>query len=93
MNTTENGTTPTEAITWTKKREWGSQGYTYRAVIQLPVSLDEIRLVVYKPGGQHHWVAQAWVDGNHAMHRDGHTLADVKDQAARWLAAYPKGDQ
>ncbi|AKA61719.1 hypothetical protein SEA_YDN12_52 [Streptomyces phage YDN12] len=82
MTTTANDTQPQQPaeapLTWTKKKEWGSEGLTHRAAAT--INGESWTFTVDSPSkGQ--WVARAWRDGDFALYREDRTMKGAKQQA------------
>ena len=82
MTTTANNTTPQPAaeapLTWTKKKEWGSEGLTHRATTT--INGESWSFAVDSPSkGQ--WAARAWRDGDMVLYREDRTMKGAKQQA------------
>ncbi len=73
-------------LVWTAKKEWGSEGRTYRA--KGAAGGREWSFVIDQPRkGQ--WVLRAWADGTFTLYREAPTMKALKEQAAdAWRQAH-----
>ncbi|USH45425.1 hypothetical protein SEA_ASIS_50 [Streptomyces phage Asis] len=82
MTTTANDTQPQQPaeapLTWTKKKESGSEGLTHRATAT--INGESWSFAVDSPR-KGHWVARAWRDGDFALYREDRTMKGAKQQA------------
>jgi hypothetical protein len=71
-------------ITWTRKKECGSEGMTHRASITLP-SGEELHLRVDSPA-KGHWHVRGWRAGTFCLYREDTTVKGARGQAEDFAA-------
>ena len=77
-------------LSWTKSKEWGSEGLTHQATADSPGR--KVSVVVDSPRkGQ--WCVRIWIDGDLNMYRETVTLKDAKQQAQDLVDALPPAEQ
>lgn len=87
-NTARNATSAVaDAITWNRRKVWGSVGMTHYA--EVTIGDNVYRFTLDQPK-QYQWVGRGWVNGSFCFYRDSahaRTLKDMKALVAEYVAA------
>lgn len=75
MNTNRDNATNRVPITWTRKKEWGSEGLTHRATVTVAGDEWKFRLVSPRKG---QWRAMGSHSGPKGFYAEARTVADAK---------------
>lgn len=80
MNTDRDNATPETfaPLTWTRKKEFGSEGMTHRAIIEIAGHRHSFAVDSPRKG---YWVARGWRDGDMDLYREATTMKDAKAMA------------
>lgn len=69
-------------LTWTRKKEWGSEGMTHRASVT--VAGVETKMQVLSPRAGY-WTLTAWADEKVSRYREASTMRDAKQLAEDYV--------
>lgn len=84
-NRENDDTVKAPALTWNRKKEWGSDGMTHRA--EATAGHDKWHFVVDHPSSGGPWQARGWCNEDFAMYAEGRTMRDAKDICERRMRA------
>lgn len=81
-NDRDNATAETTPLTWTRKKELGSEGMTHRTAVTIDGA--EHAFTVDSPG-KGYWVARGWTNGDMDLYREDRTMRGAKDQVQAYV--------